>query len=92
MTRGVARLPATPPARRSRVIAVRILITGAGGNIGRGLTERLLAEGQHQLVLSDVVRPNGLDERVEFHQLDVQIGAGLETAARDCDALVHLPA
>lgn len=71
---------------------MRILITGAGGNIGRGLTERLLAQGRHQLVLSDLVRPPALADTVEFHQLDIQIGVGLETAARDCELLVHLPA
>lgn len=74
------------------MIGVRILITGAGGNIGRGLTERLLTQDQHQLVLSDLIRPSGLDDRVEFHQLDIQIGVGLATAARNCDVLVHLPA
>jgi nucleoside-diphosphate-sugar epimerase len=71
---------------------MRILITGAGGNIGRGLTERLLRQNRHQIVLSDLVRPPGLDESVEFHSLDVQIGVGLETALRGCDVLVHLPA
>lgn len=74
------------------MIVVRILITGAGGNIGRGLTERLLTADRHQLVLSDLIPPSGLDDRVEFHQLDIQIGAGLEAAARGCDVLVHLPA
>ncbi|SDS83475.1 NAD-dependent epimerase/dehydratase family protein [Microlunatus soli] len=71
---------------------MRILITGAAGNLGRGLTDRLLGQGRHRLVLSDLVPPPGLDDTVEFHQLDLQIGAGLETAARDCDLLVHLPA
>jgi nucleoside-diphosphate-sugar epimerase len=71
---------------------VRILITGAAGNLGRGITQRLLADGRHELVLSDLVRPDGLPDAVEFHQLDIQIGFGLETAARGCDLLLHLPA
>jgi hypothetical protein len=72
---------------------MRILLTGAGGNIGRGLSPRLLEAG-HQLVLSDVARPSWLDEYpgLEFHQLDVQIGVGLDRAAAGCDLIVHLPA
>lgn len=71
---------------------MRILITGAGGNLGRGLVSRLNEQGRHQLVLSDLRRPTDLPESVEFHQLDIQVGIGLETALRDCDVLVHLPA
>lgn len=75
---------------------MRILITGAGGNIGRGLVERLAADGRHRLVLSDIVQPRWLAEDFEvvdsFQPLDVQVGFGLESAARGCDLIVHLPA
>lgn len=72
---------------------MRILLTGAGGSIGRGLIPRLTALG-HQLVLSDLVRPGWLDDSSphEFHQLDVQAGVGLDLAATGCDLLLHTPA
>ncbi len=72
---------------------MRILITGGGGNVGRGLTGPLLAAG-HELVVSDIVRPAWLAGHpdVEFHQVDVQIGVGLERAAEGCDVIVHTPA
>ena len=72
---------------------MRILLTGAGGNIGRGLIPRLLAEG-HVPVLSDLSRPMWLDKygHLEFHQLDIQIGVGLTKAAEGCELIVHLPA
>ncbi len=72
---------------------MRILVTGAGGNVGSGIVGRLRAAG-HDLVLSDL---NQLPDEppfagVEFVQCDVQVGFGLEGAARDCDLLLHLPA
>ena len=70
---------------------MRILITGAAGSVGRGLVGRLRAE--HDLVLTDLVRPAWVDEAgFEFHQLDIQVGVGLERAARGCDLIVHTPA
>lgn len=68
---------------------MKVLITGAGGNIGKGLVSRLQDAG-HSVVLSDV---NALDTGgLEFHQLDIQHGFGLERAADGCDMIVHLPA
>jgi hypothetical protein len=58
---------------------VRILVTGAHGNIGRGLAPLLGAAG-HQLVLADLP---GFDVRVE---------GALDTAAEGCDLVLHLPA
>ncbi len=75
---------------------MRILITGAGGNIGRGLVDRLIGRDDRELVLTDLVRPSWLTpERYgepDFRAADVQIGVGLDSAARDCDVIVHLPA
>ncbi|WP_020578586.1 NAD-dependent epimerase/dehydratase family protein [Actinopolymorpha alba] len=72
---------------------MRILVTGAGGNIGKGIVPRLHAAG-HSLVLSDVNRlpdePPFAD--LPFVQCDVQAGFGLEGAAQGCDLLLHLPA
>jgi hypothetical protein len=68
---------------------MRVLLTGASGNIGRGLTPLLSAQG-HELVLSDVNFFETGD--LPFHQLDIQHGFGLDKAAEGCDAIVHLPA
>lgn len=72
---------------------MRILLTGAGSNLGSGLVERL-ADAGHDLVLSDL---NALPDRApysgrEFHQCDVQAGFGLEKAAEGCDLVLHTPA
>ncbi len=72
---------------------MKILVTGASSNVGRGMIPRLLTAG-HTLVLSDI---NKLPEKepftgLEFVQADVQIGVGLERAALGCEAILHLPA
>lgn len=68
-------------------------MTGAGGNIGKGLTRRLMDLG-HDLVLSDLTPlPTELaDLGFPFHQLDIQTGVGLDHAAEGCDLILHLPA
>lgn len=72
---------------------MKILLTGANSNVGRGTIPRLAARG-HTLVLSDIDK---LPEKEpflghEFVQADVQIGVGLERAAAGCDLILHLPA
>jgi nucleoside-diphosphate-sugar epimerase len=69
---------------------VKILVTGAGGNIGKGPIPRLAAAG-HEVVLSDLNRLLDAQD-LEFHQVDVQHGFGLESAAKGCDMIVHTPA
>lgn len=72
---------------------MRVLITGASGNIGKGLIPRLKSAG-HDLVLSDLnlLPDDGAFEGIPFVQADAQIGVGLERAAEGCDMIVHLPA
>ncbi len=72
---------------------MRILITGATGNIGRGVIPRLRAAG-HELVLYDVTRlPDGEPfAGLPFIQGDAQAGVGLDRAAQGCDLIVHTPA
>jgi NAD dependent epimerase/dehydratase family len=72
---------------------MRILLTGAGGNVGRGIAPRLRAAG-HTLVRSDIdlVPDDDADGDESFVQCDVQTGVGLETAAQGCDLLLHTPA
>ncbi|RYG34424.1 NAD(P)-dependent oxidoreductase, partial [bacterium] len=67
---------------------MKILVTGAGGNIGRGVVPKLLDRG-HEVVLSDL---NRLETNLPFFQFDVQQGFGLERAAEGCDLILHTPA
>lgn len=66
---------------------MRILITGAGGNLGAGLTGRLA--GRHALVLSDVTP---LKTKHEFVQLDVRDREAFVRATAGVDLIVHTPA
>ncbi len=72
---------------------MRILLTGAGGNVGRGIAPRLRAAG-HTLVRSDIDLVPDADAPPDepFVQCDVQTGVGLESAAQGCDLLLHTPA
>lgn len=72
---------------------MRILITGASGNIASGIIPKLRELG-HELVLSDINRlPDAEPFRgLPFHQIDVQHGFGLDKAADGCEFLIHTPA
>ncbi|MBA2720297.1 MAG: NAD(P)-dependent oxidoreductase [Chloroflexi bacterium] len=72
---------------------MRILISGASGNLGRALIARLKSSN-HDLVLTDLIDPaeDDLFAGLPFIALDVQTGVGLERAAAGCDLIVHLPA
>ena len=72
---------------------MRILLTGASGNVGKGIAQRLRDAG-HDLVLHDLSR---LPETAPFTDLpqvqgDAQIGDGLVQAAQNCDLILHTPA
>ncbi len=66
---------------------MRILITGAGGNLGSGLVERL--EGRHDLRLSDAA---ALETGHEFVRMDVRDREAFVGAAAGMDLIVHTPA
>ena len=72
---------------------MKILLTGAGSNVGKGMIARLRAGG-HDLVLSDINRLPDTEPfaGLPFVQCDVQAGVGLERAAQGCDLVLHLPA
>lgn len=71
---------------------MRILITGAGGNVGKGIAPRLVAAG-HEVVLTDLNRVAiAGHEDLAFHQIDVQSGFGLDKAAEGCDLILHCAA
>jgi nucleoside-diphosphate-sugar epimerase len=72
---------------------MRILITGATGNVARGMIPRLREAG-HELVLTDLNRlPDVLlFDGLEFVQCDLQAGVGLEHAVQGCDLVLHTAA
>ncbi|MBV9867703.1 MAG: NAD(P)-dependent oxidoreductase [Abitibacteriaceae bacterium] len=72
---------------------MKILITGASSNVGRGMIPRLKAAG-HDLVLSDIIKLPDAEPfaGLPFVQCDVQAGFGLERASHGCDLILHLPA
>ena len=69
---------------------MRIAITGASGNVGSAVVDRLL-EDRHELV--GIVRRPPDDDRVEWRRVDLTDAAqapDLERAVRGADAVVHL--
>lgn len=72
---------------------MKILITGASGNVGKGMTARLKAAG-HELVLHDLeLLPEAEPfAGLPFVQGDAQAGIGFERAAAGCDLILHTPA
>ena len=66
---------------------MRVLITGANGNLATGLVERIRA--RHTLRLADLVP---LETTHEFVQLDVRQAQPYIAAAEGVDLIVHAPA
>ncbi len=68
----------------------RILITGAGGMIGRALTVEL-AESGYEVIATDLAAPKGLPKGVRFVAMDVTTDApGQVIAAERPKVIVHL--
>jgi len=72
---------------------MRVLVTGAGGFVGRSVVPRLLAAG-HQLVLLGRSQPSDPQlQGVDFHRVDLEHPEQLRRAVPDpscIDAIVHL--
>lgn len=66
---------------------MRVLITGAGGSLGRALAREI--GDRHDLVCSDV---EPLETAHEFVQVDVRNPEQVHDAAAGVDAIVHTPA
>ncbi len=66
---------------------MKVLITGAGGNLGSALVDAL--EGSHELVLSDVFDPGTSHES---RQADLRNIDEVLPLARGCDFIVHTTA
>ncbi|OOY21144.1 epimerase [Thioclava sp. DLFJ5-1] len=68
----------------------RILITGAGGMIGRVLTAEL-SESDHEVIATDLACPDTLPEAVRFVAMDVTTDAPAKVIARERpEVIVHL--
>jgi UDP-glucose 4-epimerase len=68
----------------------KILITGAGGMIGRALMAQL-ANGVHEVIATDLKAPKNLPEGVRFTPLDVTTDAPARViAAERPEVVVHL--
>jgi NADH dehydrogenase len=71
-----------------------ILVTGAGGFIGRAVVARLAAHGyQVRAMQRPGARPAfDVSESIEIVRADMRDAAALQTAVRGCSAVVHLAA
>jgi uronate dehydrogenase len=67
----------------------RILITGAAGDVGRRITP-LLSAIYSDIVLSDLVKPEGMDPKHTFIEADLADLAAVNKAVAGIDAIVHL--
>ena len=76
---------------------MKVLVTGALGNVGEYTVDALLEEG-HDVVAFDVASPRArkiaaqLDERVRLVWGDITDPASLGAALEGVDAVVHLAA
>jgi uncharacterized protein YbjT (DUF2867 family) len=62
---------------------MKVLVTGASGNLGSAVLPRLVKEGHE-------VRPMSRRSRPGWVTADLETGEGLAVAVRDVDAIVHL--
>lgn len=74
---------------------MRVVITGASGNVGTALLQRLAASGDHELVGVSRPQPPRVApyDAVEWHEVDVASEEAvdpLRAAFRGADAVVHL--
>ena len=72
---------------------MKIFITGATGNVGKGMVARLREAG-HDLILHDLEPvPDGEPfAGLRFIQGDAQAGIGFDRAVAGCDLVLHTPA
>ena len=73
---------------------MRFLVTGGAGFLGTALTNRLVKDGHHVIVLDDLSnsKQTGLETAVTFHQGDVDSIPLLWSLLQDVDCVYHLAA
>ncbi|WP_260706278.1 NAD-dependent epimerase/dehydratase family protein [Edaphobacter flagellatus] len=81
---------------------MKILITGAGGFLGKAIVERLLAHGQYDLrcMLRDPAKSAALQQiathypeaRVEFVSVNLRNAGEISRALAGCDLIIHAAA
>ena len=85
-----APLPRVPIATHGHGQGMRIVVTGATGNVGSQLLPQLLSTPEITSVVGLARRlPDTPDPRVEWHAVDVAEG-DLRPLLRGADAVVHL--
>jgi nucleoside-diphosphate-sugar epimerase len=67
---------------------MKILITGAAGNVGTGIVEKLV-HSNHDIRLSDL---HIMDTSFPFYQADIRDKGALDQASEGMDVIVHTPA
>ncbi|GAA0780941.1 SDR family oxidoreductase [Roseibium denhamense] len=68
----------------------RILITGAAGMVGRRLVS-LLAQGGHDVLVTDIAKPSDLPDGIRFLPMDVTGADPAHILPGECpDAVIHL--
>jgi nucleoside-diphosphate-sugar epimerase len=71
----------------------RVLVTGAAGNIGKGVVRRLIADPAFEVRVSDQRDvPEWMREGCEVHQGDLRDLAQAREALADCSHVIHLAA
>jgi UDP-glucose 4-epimerase len=73
---------------------MRVVVTGASGNLGHAILRRLAAEGHEPVGVSRrAPEPDGVYADVEWHEIDLSRERAVRALApvlRDADAVVHL--
>src|SRR5262249_45007089 len=72
--------------------SMKVLVTGATGDVGRHVTERLLADGMAVRALCRSVPDDGLPGAVEVVLGELTASETLDPAVRRVDALAHCAA
>ncbi|HEY0162309.1 MAG TPA: NAD-dependent epimerase/dehydratase family protein, partial [Edaphobacter sp.] len=81
---------------------MKILVTGAGGFLGKAIVERLLAHGQNEVrcMLRDTSKARGLEaiaarypeSKLEFIAVNLRNPAEIVPAVAGCDVVIHAAA
>jgi uronate dehydrogenase len=77
------------PMKKSDVMKKKILITGAGGEVGKVLASSL--SGRYDLVLTDIRKPDSAPDCV-FHPVDINDGLAFRPLCTGVHTVVHLAA